>query len=365
MTQTGAYSFSSGPRAVKQHRKKYRTEASYEEEDLLPEVGNIMYDPRVVRGSTVMSRAMSQEQQARAKELARIQRQREKQRRLVKQRKIEDARRASTPPPVGGRVHMDVQTDDYLEELTDRPPERDTSTQTDALLDRPPSPLFMPRKAGVDAETQIEEGDLFDFEMEVSPILEVLVGKTLEQSMDEVLEEEEIENIRAQRAKFEQMRNIELAEVQRLEAEARRKTEEKERRLQQERDRLRREEEVMQKIASRGFARKFYANLQQSVFDSLAEDGHFYDPVSREIETTFLPWLQDRASERVARLNLAGNLCEELIRAAVDLLPAKMDAANDQERKRIEELEAAAAAIADAEAKDAEGEEKDDTEDGE
>ena len=80
MTQTGAYSFSSGPRAVKQHRKKYRTEATYEEEDLLPEVGNIMYDPRVVRGSTIMSRAMSQEQQARAKDLARIQRQREKER---------------------------------------------------------------------------------------------------------------------------------------------------------------------------------------------------------------------------------------------------------------------------------------------
>ena len=38
--------------------------------------------------------------------------------------------------------------------------------------------------------------------------------------MDEVLEEEEIANIRAQKARFEQQRNIELAKVQRLEAEA-------------------------------------------------------------------------------------------------------------------------------------------------
>ena len=46
---------------------------------------------------------------------------------------------------------MDVQTETYLEELN-RPPERGGS-QTDALKDRPPSPLFMPEKIGVDKDT--------------------------------------------------------------------------------------------------------------------------------------------------------------------------------------------------------------------
>lgn len=32
---------------------------------------------------------------------------------------------------------------------------------------------------GIDIETQIENGDLFDFDLEVEPILEVLVGKTI------------------------------------------------------------------------------------------------------------------------------------------------------------------------------------------
>ena len=40
--------------------------------------------------------------------------------------------------------------------------------------------------AGVDVDTQIYEGDLFDFDVEVKPILEVLVGKTIEQSLLEV-----------------------------------------------------------------------------------------------------------------------------------------------------------------------------------
>ena len=120
-----------------------------------------------------------------------------------------------TPPPVEGRAHMDIQTENFLEELTDRPVESNVETQTEAFLDRPPSPLFVPAKNGKDVETQIESGDLFDFDLEVSPILDVLVGKTLEVSMLELMEEEELSAIRKQQEKFEMMRNAELSEVQR------------------------------------------------------------------------------------------------------------------------------------------------------
>ena len=83
--------------------------------------------------------------------------------------------------------HMDIQTDAYLEELTDLVPEMEQETQTDAFLDRPITPAFIPQKRGADVETQIEDGDLFDFDYEVEPILEVIVGKTLEQGLMEVV----------------------------------------------------------------------------------------------------------------------------------------------------------------------------------
>lgn len=89
------------------------------------------------------------------------------------------------------------------------------------------SPLFIPTKTGEDKETQILPGELFNFDLEVEPILEVLVGKTLEQGLMEVLEEEELENIRLHQEEFEQIRNAELAEVQRLEEEVKRKQAEK------------------------------------------------------------------------------------------------------------------------------------------
>lgn len=52
-----------------------------------------------------------------------------------------------------------VQTDVYLEELTDVVPETDNTTQTDAFLERLQTPQFVPAKSGVDASTQIEEGE--------------------------------------------------------------------------------------------------------------------------------------------------------------------------------------------------------------
>ena len=61
----------------------------------------------------------------------------------------------------------------------------------------------------------------------MKPVLEVLVGKTLEQSLLEVLEEDELADLRQQQRKYEERRNAELAEQQRLEDQDRRLVQEK------------------------------------------------------------------------------------------------------------------------------------------
>lgn len=55
---------------------------------------------------------------------------------------------------------MHVQTGLFLEELTEEIEQDDFSTQTDYFLDRPPTPLFVPAKTGVDVATQIYENDV-------------------------------------------------------------------------------------------------------------------------------------------------------------------------------------------------------------
>lgn len=55
----------------------------------------------------------------------------------------------------------------------------------------------------------------------------MLVGKTVEQALLEVMEEEELSNLRSQQRAFEELRNAELVEQQRLEEQERRHREEK------------------------------------------------------------------------------------------------------------------------------------------
>merc|ERR1712025_538992 len=145
-------------------------------------------------------------------------------------------------------------------------------------------------------------------------ILEVLVGKTLEQAMDEVLEEEELANIRKHRAAFEQQRNIELAEVQRLEAEEQRRKAEKNRRTKQESIRVQQEEEVMEKVAARGFAKTY---LHHAVLDSLVQSGHFFDPVEKEVESVFMPWLRESASNFLENIRTARTITENITKGVL------------------------------------------------
>ena len=62
--------------------------------------------------------------------------------------------------------------------------EHEVGVATEFYLDRPPVPLFTPRMPAKDncKSTQIYDGDyeLFDFDREVEPMLNVLIEKTLD-----------------------------------------------------------------------------------------------------------------------------------------------------------------------------------------
>jgi hypothetical protein len=130
------------------------------------------------------------------------------------------------PEAPEGRHHLGVNTSPVQSTIRPKPLAFEVEIQTDEYIDRPQTPLFWPQKTGIDVETQIEDGELFHFDDEVEPILSVLMSKILEQSRMEVLEEEEIKEMKSKQRYFEELRNRELMEVERLEdAEIRRKEE--------------------------------------------------------------------------------------------------------------------------------------------
>lgn len=290
---SGLYTYSSRPRAVACQRRRHRDSILQPVEEPMS-YGNIMYDRRVIRGNTY---ALPTGQVPGQPDPLELQRQQQARRRALARKRAQEQLKPRTPEPVEGRKHVDIQTELYLEEIADRIVEVDMECQTDAFLDRPPTPLFIPAKTGKDVATQILGGELFDFDLEVKPMLEVLVGKTIEQSLLEVMEEEELANLRARQYAYEEIRNVELAEVQRLEEQERRHREEKERRKKQQWEIVHKRNETLQKISALIFARQYLANLLPSVFDKLRNSGFFYDPIERDIEVGFLPWLMNEVEK--------------------------------------------------------------------
>ena len=76
---------------------------------------------------------------------------------------------------------------------------------------------------------------MFDFNLEVEPILQVLVGKSLEQARIEVIESHENANHAMANARYKQQREAMLIQTQRVEARQDRRNHETDRRNQQQR----------------------------------------------------------------------------------------------------------------------------------
>ncbi|KAK2501769.1 hypothetical protein MC885_010043, partial [Smutsia gigantea] len=279
---TYTYTYTSRPRALPCQRRRYRDNLMQPAEEPM-RYGNIMYDRRPGQPDPLE-----------------IQRQQQARRRALARKRAQEQLRPQTPEPMEGRKHVDVQTELYLEEIADRVIEVDMECQTDAFLDKPPTPLFIPAKTGKDVATQILEGE------------------TTEQALLEVMEEEELANLKASQHAYEELRNVELAEVQRLEEQERRHREEKERRKQQQWQVVRKHKETAEKIAARAFAQRYLADLLPSVFGSLRDGGYFYDPIERDIEIGFLPWLMNEVDKTMEYSMVGRTVLDMLIREVVE-----------------------------------------------
>ncbi|KAL3131855.1 hypothetical protein ABBQ38_007568 [Trebouxia sp. C0009 RCD-2024] len=331
------------------------TQQSNEEQDVLIP-SNLMFNRRVVRGNTYSAQILPGDMPMVSKTLS-------KKTLKLKQ----SVPPPKTPDPVDGRRHIELQTDSYLEQLTDSVAEAEMSTQTDPFKDRPSTPLFIPAKAGLDATTQIEAGDLFDFDFEVEPLLEVLVGKCLEQGLMEVMEEEELAAMRAHQQHYEQVKAAELASVQRLEAAELRKQEEKARRLEQARARASAETHLREKVAAATFARGYIKGLTGTVYGRLQDSGFSFDPVQREIEQQVMPWLKEETEKVVAQHAVARAVVARVVADAV--AKAQAQAAEEQAARDAAKAEyeaelartAAAEAAAKAEAQEVEAWKRDAT----
>lgn len=195
----------------------------------------------------------------------------------------------------------EIDVSQYLVQQTDfRPQKKALDTQTDEFIPRPDTPEYVPAKVGYDVGTQVEDvSELFNFDQEVIPIVEVVVQKTIEQALFELSSEEELKNLETAAKEFraekfqseEWMRNRENQAIK----------ENKQRRDRIEALKVARENEVRTKTIIAGVAmmRQTFDHSFQSICDSLVKTGVWKEIDNAVAEKDFVPEALDETNKLV------------------------------------------------------------------
>lgn len=296
-TTSSTYSFSSSPKAVGT-RKKYR-EPGDVEPGLYRSVKEtcISWDKRVHRGNTY-----SMYTQNAIKEAIETAQKQQGATKAARKRKPKEKSIFDMPLPEHERVPVDLTRHLVANE---QPPQMEVvESQTDEFLPEPPPEPYQPQRTGIDAHTQVEDGELFDFDREVEPILDVLVMKTLEQSIMEVEEEHELAAMsQFKQAWYERQRKNCAAEREQVEEEWVR-WHEKQMVLAKQRAQKEEDARVLLKIQAVNAAKEHLANLVPNAKKDLKELA-FPDANGLEIQRHFLPNLFKKVQEEVSSMKQA------------------------------------------------------------
>lgn len=140
-------------------------------------------------------------------------------------------------------------------------------------MKRPPSPPYIPKKTGIDASTQVEDYELFNFDKEVTPILDVICTKTLEQACLEIEQEEEFKAMYDFKEAFKKRREKDKSKQQEVVRQEMSQIEQKDKVVQHYAYRHRRIEKVVHKAEVMKIAQQYLWKIDQNAVEKVFEAG--------------------------------------------------------------------------------------------
>lgn len=333
------YSFSSQPKPVTASRKKYR-EPGDADVSMYRDLKEtcITWDKRVHRGNTYGMYTQNAIKEA-LQDAAQVVSPKPPRKRKPKEPALFDM-----PLPERERIPVDLSAHLIAKE---RVIQVDTvEAQTDEFLPEPPAEQFQPQKIGVDVHTQVEDGELFNFDFEVEPILDVLVNKTLEQSIMEVEEEHEMESMSKFKTEWYQRQEKMTKYWQTQVQEECARWGEKEAVMSRQREQKRREAQVLLKIQAMSTAKKHLTRLVPNAVGDLKEVA-FPDERAMAINRTFMPQLLCQVKQQLQTVVNARHVLDQMVAEGVreqagmqsDAFIAHRQRHEALERKRFEELQ--------------------------
>lgn len=213
---------------------------------------------------------------------------------------------------------IDVNLTFFLTDANNVPPPQTTvDTQTDKFQELPPSPKYVPKKTGRDVSTQVEDGELFLFDREVLPIVDVITTKTLEQAMLEIEEEEEISKIQQYKKEYAERRQKEdkawRAVVQK-EVDIITK---KNKLLEEARKREKAKIELLHRVQAYNIARTYLSRISFNSLEFLYNNGYYHNTEREALNVRVPEFLVDNLKEEYS----LKEQIDEQVNVLFDFLP--------------------------------------------
>jgi len=158
----------------------------------------------------------------------------------------------------------------------------------------------VPKKTGIDKITQIEDYDLFNYDEEVQPILNVLLSKTIDQACLEVEEEFELEEIR--KFKYDYLKRREIEDMVWQQEVKREITRIKIKNKSLENAKMKRKQQIetMSKLQCLNIAKTFLANNFKKSMGYLSEKNHWRDTFKDQLNVNFKDWLLESVENNLS-----------------------------------------------------------------
>ena len=184
--------------------------------------------------------------------------------------------------PKPERVHQGIDIFKNLIEEEKKIITADLGIQSDEIEydEKENEKTFVPQKIGKDVGTQILDDDLFDFDRDVQPLLTVVVGKTLEQSLLELEQEEEIENLREAKLMYSKKKNDDSKRIRNLEDKEIQKKYNNDAKKEHRKQLRERRKKTQKELISRVISKTYLRDLIKNSYKDLIYRGQFRDYTS-------------------------------------------------------------------------------------
>jgi hypothetical protein len=212
-----------------------------------------------------------------------------------------------------------------------KPNFREAETQTDLEPERTPAVQSIPANPPIDVETQLDDGELFDFEAEVDALVDHIVSRSIDISRVQAVEDIYIEWLKKMQEAYRIKQTTEMQTIRNLQMIEHRKQEEHDARLEQERVALVVSRSALKKARILKFAKSAFSDICVQALDITMSS----DAFKMHLEVVYVPALLQKAICNFNGDRFQSTLERQFSRVKQEYVPALiLDAQNlvDQDR---------------------------------